>query len=148
MCHVGAQLNHVSATLVNPSLLSASSSPSSPVTRETGKDKHSQLCQVGGEESQNTKCICTCTCAHQAGMKLSHANEAATNAFRRRHSINQPSEEFSFCFPCPAGRVLEHFRTRPRPSISSLLEGWTCKKRIGEISQMGLGEINADATKE
>ncbi|QYT04452.1 hypothetical protein H0G86_011358, partial [Trichoderma simmonsii] len=42
--------------LFNPSLLSASSSPSSPVTRETGKDKHSQLCRVGGEESQNTKC--------------------------------------------------------------------------------------------
>lgn len=88
--------------------------------------------------------------ADQAGMKLSHANEAATNAFRRRHGINQPSEEFSFCFPCPAGRVLEHFRTRPRPSISSLkfARGGTCKKRIGlEISQMGLGEINADATK-
>ncbi|KAL6826226.1 hypothetical protein V8C40DRAFT_243701 [Trichoderma camerunense] len=51
--------------LFNPSLLSASSSPSSPVTRETGKDKHSQLCQVGGEESQNTKCTCTCTCAQQ-----------------------------------------------------------------------------------
>lgn len=35
-----------------------------------------------------------------------------------------------------------------RSQASSLLEAGTCKKRIGEISQMGLGEINADATKE